>query len=287
VVNESIFPPGRVTIVGVLNATPDSFSDGGQLHDHAGRIDLTRVAERAEALLEAGADVLDVGGESTRPGATEVAEDEEIRRTAHVVAHLSELFAAPISIDTRKSAVAREAISAGATLINDVTGLDHDPAIAELAAEAGALLILGHIRGTPATMQTRPIVYRDVLAEVAAELETRIEQARRAGVASAQLVVDPGIGFGKRLEDNLALIANAGWLRERLGLPLLLGPSRKAFLGTLTGDPAAARDEATQAACAVAAFAGADAVRVHDVAGARRAVQVGRALAGARRKDRA
>jgi len=287
VVNESIFPPGRVTIVGVLNATPDSFSDGGQLHDNAGRIDLARVAERAEALLEAGAEVLDVGGESTRPGATEVAEDEEIRRTAHVVAHLSERFTAPISIDTRKSGVAREAIAAGATLINDVTGLDHDPAIAELAAESGALLILGHIRGTPTTMQTRPIVYRDVLAEVAAELETRIEQARRAGVASAQLVVDPGIGFGKRLEDNLALIANAGWLRERLGLPLLLGPSRKAFLGTLTGDPAAARDQATQAACAVAAFAGADAVRVHDVAGARRAVQVGRALAGARRKDRA
>jgi len=282
--SETIFPPERVTIVGVLNTTPDSFSDGGRLLAETGAIDPVRVFAQAEALLAGGAHLLDVGGESTRPGAAEVPVAEEIERTAPVVAALRARFEASISIDTRKAEVAEAAVAAGASVINDVTGLGHDPRLANVAAASECVLILGHIRGTPATMQDSP-AYGDVMGEVASELESSIEEARRRGVASARLVVDPGIGFGKRLDDNLQLIANAGWLRDRLGLPLLVGPSRKSFLGHITGDPVESREVATQAACAVAAFAGADAVRVHDADAARRAVAVGRALRGARRKE--
>ncbi len=283
-VNESIFPADRMTVMGVLNVTPDSFSDGGRFDTPAGDVDVDRVRLAAAEWIAAGAHLLDVGGESTRPGAETVPEEVEIARTRGVVAALDASFDVPISIDTRKSAVARVALEAGARVINDVTGGGHDPALAELAAESGAVMILGHIRGTPENMQIRP-QYDDVLEEVASELEGSIRRARQAGVSSSQLVVDPGIGFGKRLEDNLQLIAHSGWLRDRLGLPLLVGPSRKAFLGAITGDPADERDIATHAACAVAAFSGADGVRVHDVAGARRAVEVGRALRGARRKE--
>lgn len=284
-VNESIFPPARVTIVGVLNVTPDSFSDGGRLLEpDRGGVDIERVLTAASALVAGGAHVLDVGGESTRPGAAEVPADLEIARTEAAIAALAARFEQPISIDTRKARVARAAIGAGARVINDVSGLRHDAGLADLAASSGALLILGHIRGTPESMQSRPR-YADVLAEVASELESSIALARRAGVSEGQLVVDPGIGFGKRLEDNLQLVAHAGWLRTRLGLPLLLGPSRKSFLGAITGDPVGEREVASQAACAVAVFAGADGVRVHDAAGARRTVAVARALRDARRKD--
>jgi len=282
--SDTVFPLERVTIVGVINTTPDSFSDGGRLLADSGGVDEARVLARAEALLAGGAHVLDIGGESTRPGAAEVSAREEIARTAPVIAALAARFDAPLSIDTRKAGVAEAAISAGASVINDVTGLGHDPRVADVAARSESVLILGHIRGTPETMQDDP-GYRDVLAEVAAELEGSIEIARSRGVPTASLVVDPGIGFGKRLEDNLQLIAHAGWLRDRLGLPLLLGPSRKSFLGRITGDPVEAREVATQAACAVAAFAGADAVRVHDADSARRAVAIGRALRDARRKE--
>jgi dihydropteroate synthase len=187
----------------------------------------------------------------------------------------------PISIDTRKAEVARAAFAAGARVVNDVSGGRHDPELARAAARAGATLILGHLRGEPATMQERPH-FDDALREVGDELADSAAAARAAGVPDARLVVDPGLGFGKRFEDNLRLLAGLGALRERLGLPLLVGPSRKAFLGALTGDPVERRDAATQAACAVAAFLGADAVRVHDVAGALRAVAVGRALREAR-----
>ena len=282
--HDSVFPPGRVTIVGVLNVTPDSFSDGGLLLGDLGRVCLDRVLEAGAKLVEAGAHVLDVGGESTRPGAAPVAFDEEIDRTARSVEMLVRELPVPISIDSRNAQVARCAVEAGARIINDISGLSHDPSMADVAATSGAILVLGHIRGTPATMQDEP-AYVDVLEEVAAELEISIERARGAGVPSDRLVADPGIGFGKRLEDNLQLIAHAGWLKGRLGLPVMVGPSRKGFLGTLTGDPVGSRDFATHAACAVAAFAGADAVRVHDPGGARRAVAVGRALGTARRKD--
>lgn len=281
---ESIFPRDRVTIVGVLNLTPDSFSDGGRFVTASEQVDVAAGVCAAEELVAAGAHVLDLGGESTRPGAGEVPVEVEIRRTRPLVERLAQRIDTPISIDTRKEKVARAALASGARIVNDISGLRSDPGIAELCAATGATLILGHMRGTPESMQIAPR-YDDVLAEVARELESSIEIALAAGVAREQLVIDPGIGFGKRLEDNLQLIAHAGWLRERLALPILLGHSRKSFLGKITGDPVDEREVATTAVSGIAAFTGADALRVHDVASARRAASVGRALRGARRKE--
>jgi dihydropteroate synthase len=276
-----IFPPGRVTIVGVLNLTPDSFSDGGRLLTGDGRPDLGAALEAARALVGAGAHVLDVGGESTRPGATEVPVAEEIARTRPVIEALAKELAVPLSIDTRKAAVAEAALAAGARVVNDVSGLRHDPTLARLAAEAGACLVLGHLRGEPAHMQDE-VRFDDVLGEVARELRAAADRARSLGFRG-ELVADPGIGFGKRLPHNLALLANLGALREQVGLPLLVGVSRKAFLGELTGDGVGERDLASAIVGGIAAFAGADALRVHDAAGARRAAALGSALRAARR----
>jgi dihydropteroate synthase len=277
----TIFSAGRVTIVGVLNVTPDSFSDGGRLLADSGRPDVAAAVAAGRALVAAGAHVLDVGGESTRPGARDVPAALEIDRTCPVIEALAKELDAPIAIDTRKAAVAEAALAAGARVVNDVSGLVHDPALARAAARAGAALVLGHLRGEPATMQ-REIAFGDVVAEVAAEL---CEAKARAGAEGfrGELVADPGIGFGKRLPHNLALLANVAELRARVGLPVLVGPSRKAFLGELTGDAVDERDLATAVACGVAVFAGADAVRVHDAAAARRAVAIGAALRAARR----
>lgn len=272
-----IFPPQRVTIVGVLNTTPDSFSDGGQLLDQGGAVDIARSVDAAARQVSDGAQILDVGGESTRPGALAVGVDEEIERTAPLIEAISKRLDVPLSIDTRKSQVAEAALQAGATIVNDVSGLSFDPVVAQVAADARAGLIVGHARGTPETMQRDPH-YDDVMAEVSHELRVSVERARAAGIPDARLAVDPGIGFGKRLQDNLTLLARAGELRHALGLPVLVGPSRKRFLGELTGDPVEQRDGATAAACAVAVFAGADAVRVHDVAAAARATAVARAM---------
>ena len=281
---EQLFPRDRVTVMGVLNATPDSFSDGGRLLDEFGAASPDRVLAAARALTDSGAHLLDVGGESTRPGAATVSVQEEIDRTAGVIELLAGELDVPISIDSRRAPVALAALGAGARLVNDVSGLFSDPDLAGVVADAGAVLILGHMRGTPATMQRDPH-YADVLEEVAGELEASVGRARTAGVPSRNLVVDPGIGFGKRFEDNLELLAHLGWLKGRLGLPVMVGASRKAFLGTITGDPVAEREQASHAACAVAAFTGADAVRVHDAAGAWRAAAVGRAIGSARRKE--
>ncbi len=279
----TIFPRERVTVVGVLNATPDSFSDGGRLVDGEGAVDVDAAVAVAAQMIEAGAQMIDVGGESTRPGATETPLVIEIDRTAPVVEALAKRFAVKISIDTRKAGVAEAALGAGAGVVNDVSGLGFDAALAGITAAAGASLIVGHLRGTPETMQQNPH-FDDVLGEVAMELGVSLAAARAAGIPDERLAVDPGIGFGKRLEDNLVLLANAGSLGEMLGLPVLVGPSRKQFLGSLTGDPVECRDAATAAACAVAIFAGADAVRVHDVAGAVRAAAVASALRDARRE---
>jgi dihydropteroate synthase len=277
-----IFPHDRVTIVGVINATPDSFSDGGRLLGGDGAVDLGATCAAAHALVAAGAQVIDVGGESTRPGASPVPVAVEIARTRPLVEALAKELAVPLSIDTRNALVAEAALDAGARVVNDVSGGRHDPALASVAARAGATLIVGHLRGEPATMQ-QDVAFDDVLAEVGDELARALDRARDAGVPRARLVADPGLGFGKRLAHNLALLANLGELKARLGVPVLVGPSRKAFLGELTGDPVEARDLATAVACGIAVFAGADAVRVHDVAGARRAVALGRALRDARR----
>jgi dihydropteroate synthase len=206
----------------------------------------------------------------------------EIARTVRVVEAIAKRLDVPISIDTRKAAVAEAALAAGARVINDVSGLRFDAGLASVAARSGAVLIVGHSRGTPETMQCDPH-YDDVVTEVAEELEASLARARAAGVREEDLAVDPGLGFGKRQADNLELVGRVGELRGRLGLPLLVGPSRKSFLGAITGEPVERRDEATWAACAVAAFAGADGLRVHDAAGAARAAAIGRAIRDAGR----
>jgi len=286
VAEATLFPRGRVTLMGVLNVTPDSFSDGGRLLRPGGDVDADAVVACGLALVADGAHVLDVGGESTRPGAQAVPESEEIARTAPVLEALAKATPVALSIDTRKGRVAEAALAAGAHVVNDVSGLRFDPGLARVVARSGATLVLGHLRGEPETMQ-EDVQFEDCLEEVARELSASVDSALRAGVPRERIVVDPGIGFGKQLDHNLVLLANLWSLRARLGLPLLVGPSRKGFLGLLTGDPVAARERATVAACAIAVFAGADALRVHDVAGAVRAAAVGAALRAARREDRA
>lgn len=273
----TIFPLERVTIVGALNLTPDSFSDGGRFVRTGSKVNIEAAVEAAESLVRDGAHVIDIGGESTRPGAVAVGVEVEIDRTAPVIEAIAKRVNAPISIDTRKAAVAEAALDAGARIVNDVSGLAFDPDLAGVVAAAQAVLILGHARGTPETMQREPF-YDDAVAEVGEELAAAVSEAHAAGVAMDRIAVDPGIGFAKRVEDNLRLISNIGALAQRLSHPVLVGPSRKAFLGAVTGDPVERRDPATWAACAIAAFVGADAVRVHDVAGAVKAVAVGRAM---------
>lgn len=278
----AILPPGRVTIVGVVNATPDSFSDGGRIVSGQARVDLAAAVDAAAKLLAGGAHVLDVGGESTRPGAGCIPSELEVARVVPVIEAISKRFDAPLSVDTRKAAVAAAALEAGARAVNDVSGLRFDPPLAGVVARSGAALFLGHLRGTPETMQHDPR-FADVVSEVGDELLDSVAAARAAGIPAERLAVDPGLGFGKDLRENLELLAGLGTLRARLGLPLLVGPSRKSFLGHLTGDAVDRRDAATLAACAVAAFLGADAVRVHDAAGATRAAIVGRAIRGAQK----
>ena len=275
-----IFPRHRVTVIGVLNATPDSFSDGRRFVTND-RPDVDAAVAEALRMQRAGAHVLDVGGESTRPGAADVPVAIELARVVPILEALGKTCELPLSIDTRKSTVARAALAAGACIVNDVSGGCFDPALFEVVAERGAWLVLGHLRGAPATMQHEPH-FDDVLEEIAEELAACVARAEAAGVAPAQIVVDPGIGFGKRQQDNLALLANVGWLGERLGKPVLVGPSRKAFLGQLTGDPVGEREVATAAACAVAVFAGANAIRVHDVGVGVRAARLGASLRAAR-----
>jgi dihydropteroate synthase len=257
-------------VMGVLNATPDSFSDGGAF------LDPDAAAARAFAMAEEGADLVDVGGESTRPGAPEVPAAEEIRRVVPVIARLrARGFPLPVSVDTRKGAVARAALAAGADLVNDVSGLS-DPDLARAVAEAGAPAVLMHMRGTPADMASRA-VYRDVVAEVREELRAALGRAVAAGIPEERLVLDPGIGFAKTAEQSLALLARLAELRS-LGRPLLVGPSRKSFIGKVTGAPVEARLPGTLAAVAAAVLAGAEIVRVHDVGPAREAARVAAAI---------
>ncbi len=275
----------RVYLMGIVNVTPDSFSDGGRFF---GVVD---AVAQGTALERAGADLLDVGGESTRPGAEEVSAKEEIRRVVPVIEALRERTALPISIDTRKAEVAHAACAAGATLVNDVSGFRHDPELPRAAAEAGASVCAMHMRGTPETMQkAEALHYEDLVEEVLEALAWSVEQAVAAGVPRARVVVDPGIGFAKTFGHNHLLLRRAQDLRL-LGLPVLVGHSRKAFLGALAGGkPAGERVGATAAAAAVlTATGGADFLRVHDVAEVREAVDVALALrcaneAGARFK---
>lgn len=253
-------PPPQVW--GIVNVTPDSFSDGGH---HA-----TREAALAHGLrlVEEGADVLDVGGESTRPGAAAVPPDEERRRVLPVVEGLVQAgVSVPISVDTRRAALAREAIDAGARIVNDVSAARDDPDMLGVVAETGAGLVLMHMQGRPRTMQEAPH-YADVVAEVRAWLLGRVAAARRAGIDPKRLWIDPGIGFGKTAAHNLTLLRNLEVLQQDAP-PLLLGASRKSFLGGLTGRTVGDRLAASLATVARAHAAGTAAVRVHDVAATR------------------
>ena len=254
-------------IMGILNVTPDSFSDGGLFL----RPEAALMAARQMA---AHADLLDIGGESTRPGAVEVSAEEEIARTAPVIAAMKAAgIARPISIDTRKASVAQAALAAGAAVVNDVTALTFDPSMAGTVATAAAPVILMHSIADPQTMQDDPR-YDDVLLDVYDALAARVSQAEAAGIPRARIAIDPGIGFGKTLDHNLALLARLS-LFHSLGLPILLGASRKRFIGTLSGEDEAARRMPGSLAVALQGVAqGAQMIRVHDVKETRQALSL-------------
>lgn len=264
----------RAVVMGVVNVTPDSFSDGG---DH---VDEDAAVEHGRALLAAGADLLDVGGESTRPGADPVDEDTELARVLPVVRRLAE-DGAIVSIDTTKARVAREAVAAGAAIVNDVSAGRLDDDLVATVADLGVPYVLMHMQGTPATMQDDP-TYRDVVAEVFEFLADHLTRLDRAGIDTDRVLVDPGIGFGKTTQHNLDLLANLRQFRS-LGRPLLVGASRKGFIGEVTGVEAAADRVVGSAAVAGLAVAdGADVVRVHDVTATVEAVRIAGAIARAR-----
>jgi len=254
----------KPVIIGVINVTPDSFSDGGQLPSVAAAI------EHGRRLIADGARLLDIGGESTRPGAGPVPASEEIARIVPVIAGLAEQQLGPISVDTRKAEVARAALDAGAAVINDVSGLRFDPAMADVVAGSGAGFILMHMRGTPATMDEHA-TYAHVAAEVAAELAAAAGKAERDGLARERLVLDPGFGFAKTAAQNLRLLDELATI-VAVGYPVAVGLSRKRFLGAVTGRPVEDRDRATAVACALAWERGARLFRVHDVALTREAL---------------
>jgi dihydropteroate synthase len=259
-------------LMGVVNVTPDSFSDGGLF------LDPGRAIERGRKLIEEGADVLDVGGESTRPGAAAVSEEDELARVAPVIEGLAGA-GTPISIDTSKLAVAEAALGAGASMVNDVTALRAEPEIAALCADRDAELVLMHMQGSPRTMQEHP-TYDDVVDDVKAFLAERMELARREGMSEERIWLDPGIGFGKTVEHNLELLHRLRELTE-LGRPLLVGTSRKSFIGKLTGADVDQRLGGTIASCAIAVANGAQMLRVHDLREVREGMQVVAAILGA------
>lgn len=264
----------RTLVMGIVNITPDSFSDGGRFHTPQAAL------EHARRLLEEGADILDLGAESTRPGATAVEADEQIRRLTPVLAALAGTPGAVLSVDTRSAKVAARALELGAHAINDISALG-DPDMARVLAEHGAGLVLMHMQGTPATMQAEPC-YEDVVREVAAFLAERCAAAEAAGVARECLAVDPGLGFGKTIAHNLTLLASLDLLAP-LRRPVLVGASRKGFLGKLTGNaPSEDRLEASLAAAVLAAWQGAHILRVHDVAATARALAITDATRAAR-----
>ena len=264
----------RTLVMGVLNVTPDSFSDGGQFFSLAGAL------AHAEQMLDEGADIIDIGGESTRPGSNFVSEEEELCRVIPVIERLANL-SAPISIDTTKPEVARIALQAGAEIVNDISGLRFDPALAEVAVEAKAGVVLMHSRGTPKDMQQMPPM-KNAIKEVIAGLQESVALAQRMGVAHENIAIDPGIGFGKTVEQNLELIVGLDQLAQQFpGRPVLIGTSRKSFLGKLlNGAPADERLHGTTATMVAAVLNGAQIVRVHDVKSAVEALKIADAIRG-------
>ncbi|HEY1403804.1 MAG TPA: dihydropteroate synthase [Pyrinomonadaceae bacterium] len=271
---------GRTLVMGVLNVTPDSFSDGGQFFD------LERALAHAEEMLSDGADIIDIGGESTRPGGAIVTTEEELRRIVPVVERLrAQLPRALISVDTTKAEVAGRALDAGAEIVNDISALRFDEGVAGVAARYGAGLVLMHSRGTPATLHTLPPV-ANILPEVAESLRRSIAVAEGHGVARAQIAIDPGIGFGKSQQQNLELLAKLDVLAaEFADFPLLVGTSRKSFIGRVLGDaPPERRLHGTMASVTAAILYGAHIVRVHDVRAAVETARIADAIKAANGK---
>jgi dihydropteroate synthase len=260
----------RVLIMGVLNVTPDSFSDGGRYPD------VDAAVARAEAIEADGADLLDIGGESSRPGAQPVSLEEELARVLPVVLALAGRVRIPISVDTTKAEVARRALDAGATIINDISALRGDPGMADVVARSRAGLILMHMQGTPATMQDHP-AHAAAGEEIMDFLQSRVDAAVAAGIDRERIAVDPGIGFGKTGEQSLALMGGlAAFLA--LGRPIVIGPSRKSFVGAVLERPVHEREWGTAAAVAVGVLQGAHVVRVHSVAQMRDVARVAQAI---------
>jgi dihydropteroate synthase len=263
--DRTLTPGAPPLLLGIVNITPDSFSDGGRFFDTEAAV------AHALRLVEEGADLLDIGGESTRPGSHAVTLDEELSRVVPVVRRLAALTSVPLSVDTSKAEVARQALEAGAHVINDITALQGDPAMPQVVRTFGAGVILMHMQGTPATMQADPR-YEDVVAEVSAFLQARLQACVDVGIAGSRVVLDPGIGFGKTSEHNVRLLAHLEEL-QRLGRPVCLGVSRKGFLGKVLDRPLEQRLAGSLAAACYALIRGsAQILRVHDVAETRDAV---------------
>ncbi len=260
----------RTLLMGVLNVTPDSFSDGGLYFDKE------RAVAHGLRMVEEGADFIDIGGESTRPGSKPIGAEEELRRVIPVIESLAKEGNVPISIDTYKSTVAERAIDAGAEIINDISGLHSDPGLGQVAAKEDVPIILMHIRGTPETMQ-KDVHYDSLFSEILQYLKESIQRAESAGIDPQQIIIDPGIGFGKNLEDNLLIIKNLSEFRI-LGKPILLGTSRKSFIGKILNVEANERLEGTLSSIAICALHGAHIIRCHDVLQAKKAIAVADAI---------
>jgi dihydropteroate synthase len=264
----------RTLIMGIINATPDSFSDGGRFSGP-----MTAV-EEAIHMVEGGADLIDIGGESSRPGSDPVSEEEELRRVIPVIRGLSGKISVPLSVDTMKSSVAREALAEGAEIVNDISSMRYDNRMAGVVAEAGAAVILMHMRGVPKTMQTGDLSYRSLLGEVISFLKERIDSAGECGIAPVQIMIDPGLGFGKSALDNMRLIRRLSEFKI-LGRPIVTGVSRKSFIGHVTGGSPQERVEGTAASVTAAILNGSRVIRVHDVQTMKKVAAMADALAGA------
>lgn len=257
-------------VMGILNVTPDSFFDGGKHHTMEGALD------HALRMIEEGADIIDIGGESTRPYADPVPEEEELRRIVPVIEALRASSDILISVDTYKAGVADAALCAGADIVNDISGLTYDDAMAQVVARNDAWVVIMHIKGTPRNMQVDPH-YDDVVAEIGEFLRLQMDHAVRAGVDPEKIILDPGIGFGKRVEDNLRILKMLGEFKK-LGRPVLIGTSMKSFIGKAAGLPVEERVEGTLASFAVALMNGADILRVHDVKKAKKVLMTVKAV---------
>lgn len=261
----------RTAVMGILNVTPDSFSDGGRFNT------IDKALAHAMEMAEQGADIIDIGGESTRPGAAKVSAQEEIDRVVPVIEALVKRSDIPISIDTYKSQVAQSALVAGASIINDISGLRFDPQMAAVAAKHQAGVVIMHIKGTPEDMQKDPR-YDDLLGEIDSYLEKSIEIAQKDGVERPSIALDPGVGFGKTVDHNLKIINNLGYFKK-LGCPIVIGASRKSFIGRLCDDiPSERRLPGSLAAAVLAVQNGANIIRCHDVGETKQALKIAQAI---------